>query len=194
MSGYILYGGRFTRAMICEMVFAELGMDYELREIDMTAREHRSDSYLAVNPAALIPSLVTPEGQTLYETPAISLYLAEKHGDGALAPLPGDPDRVAFGARLLWQGPFATAQPVEFARGLGVALGFLAVGLGLALPFWRRGRAAPRDEALALVAGFAAISVVAAYLVRRTMILLGLAAPADGYTVHWWRTFGSSQP
>ena len=102
MSGYILYGGRFTRAMICEMVFAELGIDYELREVDMTTREHRSESYLAVNPAALIPSLVTPEGQILYETPAISLYLAEKHGDGDLAPLPDDPDRGIFLSALFF--------------------------------------------------------------------------------------------
>ena len=102
MSGYILYGGRFTRAMICEMVFAELGVDYELKEVDMTTREHRSESYLAVNPASLIPSLVTPEGQTLYETPAISLYLAEKHGDGILAPLPGDPDRGVFLSALFF--------------------------------------------------------------------------------------------
>ena len=43
-----------------------------------------------------MPALVTPEGETLYETPAISLYLAERHGLTHLAPAVGDPDRGLF--------------------------------------------------------------------------------------------------
>ena len=81
---YILYGGRFTRALMVEMVMAEGGIPYELRNVDIVAHEHRRPEYLAVNPAGWVPALLTPEGETLYETPAINLYLGG-------APWPGPP-------------------------------------------------------------------------------------------------------
>ena len=83
---YVLYGGRFTRALIVEMVMAEGGIPYELRSVDIVAHEHREPAYLAVNPAGWVPALVTPAGETLYETPAINLYLAEHHRLTHLAP------------------------------------------------------------------------------------------------------------
>jgi len=93
---YILYGGRYTRAIIVEMVLAEGEIPYELRNVDIVAHEHRRPEYLAINPAGWVPALVTPEGDTLYETPAINLYLAERHGLTHLAPTADDPDRGLF--------------------------------------------------------------------------------------------------
>ena len=93
---YILYGGGFTRALIVEMVMAEGSIPYELRNVDIVAHEHRKPEYLAINPFGWVPALVTPEGRTLYETPAINLYLAEHHGLTHLAPAVDDPDRGLF--------------------------------------------------------------------------------------------------
>ena len=93
---YILYGGGFTRALITEMVMAEGDIPYELRNVDIVAHEHRRPEYLAVNPSGWVPALVTPEGRTLYETPAINLYLAEHHEVTHLAPALDDPDRGLF--------------------------------------------------------------------------------------------------
>ena len=93
---YILYGGSFTRAVINEMVMAEGGIDYELRPVDILKDEHRSPEFLAINPAGWVPALITPEGETLYETPAISLYLAERHGLEHLAPRIDEIERGAF--------------------------------------------------------------------------------------------------
>ena len=93
---YILYGGRYTRALITEMVLAEGGIPYEVRDVDIVAQGHRRPEYLAVNPSGWVPALVTPEGETLYETPAISLYLAERHRLTHLAPAVGDPERGRF--------------------------------------------------------------------------------------------------
>ena len=95
-SRYILYGGKPTRAMITQMVLAEGEIDYELRELDIYRDEHRSPEFLAINPAGWIPVLITPEGERLYETPGINLYLIETHHLDQLAPLPGDPQRGAF--------------------------------------------------------------------------------------------------
>lgn len=99
---YILYGGRFTRALLTEMVLLEAGLPYELREIDIVAHEHLGPEYLAVNPAGRVPALLTPEGQTLYETPAISLYLADHHALSHLAPRIEEPNRGPFLSGLFY--------------------------------------------------------------------------------------------
>ena len=102
MSGYILYGGTFTRALMVEMVLAEGGIDYELRNVDIVNDEHRSAAFLAINPAGWVPALMTPEGETLYETPAINLYLAERHGLSQLAPRTDEPARGPFLSGLFY--------------------------------------------------------------------------------------------
>jgi glutathione S-transferase len=102
MSKYVLYGGKFTRALITEMVLLEAGLEYELREIDIIGQQQLSEEYTDINPAALVPSLVTPDGDVLYETPAINLYLAEHHGIEHLAPFIGDPDRGPFLSALFF--------------------------------------------------------------------------------------------
>ncbi len=78
------------------MVLAEGDIAYELREVDIVGQEHRSAEFLAINPAGLVPVMITPEGGTLYETPAINLYLAERHGLTHLAPRVDEPERGAF--------------------------------------------------------------------------------------------------
>ncbi len=93
---YVLYGGRHTRSTLVEMVMAEGGIAYELRGVDILRGEHRTPEYLAINPAGWVPALVTPEGETLYETAAINLHLAERHGLTQLAPRTDDPDRGRF--------------------------------------------------------------------------------------------------
>ena len=93
---YVLYGCPFSRSLIVEMVLAEGGIGYEVRSVDIIWQEHRSVEYLAVNPNGLVPALLTPHGDTLYETPAICLYLAEHHDLTDLAPHCKEPERGAF--------------------------------------------------------------------------------------------------
>ena len=93
---YILYGGKFTRTLMVEMVLAEIGADYELRDVDIVGKQHLSEEFLKINPAGWVPALITPEGDNLYETQAINLYLAERHSQANLAPLIGDPQRGPF--------------------------------------------------------------------------------------------------
>ncbi|MEP1209144.1 MAG: glutathione S-transferase family protein [Rhizobiaceae bacterium] len=99
---YTLYGGKFTRALMTEMVFAELGVPYELIAVDTMNAEHRSEAFLKINPAGWVPALKTPEGAVLYETPAINLYLAERHGLGELVPALDDPRRGLFLSSLFY--------------------------------------------------------------------------------------------
>lgn len=99
---YVLYGGPFTRALIVEMVLAEGDIPYELRAVDIVKLEHRAPAFLAVNPAGRVPVLVTPEGETLYETPAINLYLAERHSLAHLVPRADEPERGSFLSGLFY--------------------------------------------------------------------------------------------
>ncbi len=99
---YILYGGRYTRALIVEMVLAEGELDYELRDVNIVDQEHRSPEFLAINPAGWVPALITPGGETLYETPAICLYLAEHHSLTHLAPRTEEAERGRFLSGLFY--------------------------------------------------------------------------------------------
>ena len=93
---YILYGGDFTRATLVQWVLEEGKIEYELRKIDLSKGEHRSAEFLAINPAGLVPVLITPDGDTLYEVAALMLYLADRHQLTELAPPSTDPDWGLF--------------------------------------------------------------------------------------------------
>lgn len=93
---YILYGGDFTRSVLVQWVLEEGGLEYELRKIDILKAEHRRAEFLAINPAGLVPVLITPDGQALYETAALMVYLADRHGLTDLAPPLTDPSRGLF--------------------------------------------------------------------------------------------------
>jgi GSH-dependent disulfide-bond oxidoreductase len=108
-----LYG--FLGPNVRKVVIAleELGLEYRVVWVDITAGEQFAASYRAVNPNAKVPALVDhdgPGGQeiVLFESAAILLYLAEKTG----RLLPVDPRRrweaVSWVAwQVANQGPMA---------------------------------------------------------------------------------------
>lgn len=93
---YILYGGDFTRSVLVQWVLEEGDLDYEFRAIDILKGQHKTAAFLAINPAGLLPVLITPEGQPLFETAALMVYLADRHGLSDLAPPVADPLRGLF--------------------------------------------------------------------------------------------------
>jgi glutathione S-transferase len=99
---YVLYNGPLARGLLVEMVMAEGGIAYEARMVDICRNEHRAPEYLAINPAGWVPALVTPEGEFLYETPAINLYLAERHDLVQLAPRVDELERGLFLSGLFY--------------------------------------------------------------------------------------------
>jgi glutathione S-transferase len=99
---YILYGGDFTRASLVQWVLEEGGIPYDFRKIDIVKGEHRAPEFLAINPAGLVPVLITPEGEALYEAAALMVYLADRHHLTDLAPAPADPRRGLFLSSVFW--------------------------------------------------------------------------------------------
>ncbi|TWB22668.1 glutathione S-transferase [Nitrospirillum amazonense] len=80
------------------MALEEIGAPYELVLLDRANAEHKSAPYLARNPTGRIPTLLDG-AETVFETAAILLHLADRHPESELAPAPGTPGRGRF---LTW--------------------------------------------------------------------------------------------
>ena len=59
------------------LLFAHLGMEYEVREVDVVNRSNRPDVLGGLNPALRVPTLVLDDGRPLAESGAILWYFAE---------------------------------------------------------------------------------------------------------------------
>jgi glutathione S-transferase len=74
-----IYGIARTRAFRALWMATELGLDYEHIQIEIGAHGARQPDYLAVNPNGRLPA-IDDDGFILWESLAINLYLAKKHG------------------------------------------------------------------------------------------------------------------
>ena len=90
---YRLHYAPDNASLIIRMTLEELGQPYDTALVDRSAQSQKSPDYLALNPNGLIPVLETPDGP-LFETGAILLWLADRHG--RLAPTLDSPQRGAF--------------------------------------------------------------------------------------------------
>jgi len=79
MSNLRIYGVARTRAFRALWIAKELGLDYEHIPIDIGDAGARSPEYLAINPNGRLPA-IDDGGFGLWESLAITLYLAKKHG------------------------------------------------------------------------------------------------------------------
>ncbi|HEV6964000.1 glutathione S-transferase family protein [Roseateles sp.] len=81
------------------ILLEEMGIPFELREVDRANNEHKSPAYLKLNPNGLIPVLVDGD-LVLYETAAILMHLADCHP--GFAPAPGTPQRAQYYKWMVW--------------------------------------------------------------------------------------------
>lgn len=99
----------------------ELGLEYRVVWVDITAGEQFAEAFRAINPNSKVPAMVDHDGPggrpvALFESAAILLYLAEKTG----RLLPADPQRRWSAVSwVAWQvanhGPMA-GQATHFLR------------------------------------------------------------------------------
>ena len=71
-----LYYAPNTCALASHIILEESGAPYETVRMDFAKNDQKSADYLAVNPKARVPALITEHG-VLTETPAILAYLAQ---------------------------------------------------------------------------------------------------------------------
>jgi glutathione S-transferase len=85
MSRLRIYGIARTRAFRVLWVAKELGLDYDHEPIEIGPAGARRPEYLAINPNGRLPA-IDDHGFVLWESLAITLYLAKKHGTGRFYP------------------------------------------------------------------------------------------------------------
>jgi GST-like protein len=91
---YVIYGAPGSGSGIVEAACAEIGVEYEVRDLDARNDEHRGEAYAAVNPHRKMPTLETEDGEIITESVAILLTLDERHRDAGLLPHPGSKERA----------------------------------------------------------------------------------------------------
>jgi glutathione S-transferase len=91
---YVLYGARGSGSGIIEAICAELGVDYETRDIDVRSGENQEPAYRQLHPLGKLPTLLLPDGEIITETVAIILTLDERHPKSRLLPPPGSKTRA----------------------------------------------------------------------------------------------------
>ena len=73
-----LYGPARSSAGRCLWCLEEIGVAYENKNVDMRTREHKSETYLNINPNGKVPAMVDGDLK-LFESMAINFYLADKY-------------------------------------------------------------------------------------------------------------------
>ena len=85
MPGLRIYGIARTRAFRALWIAEEVGIAYDHLPIEVGDAGARSPEFLALNPNGRLPCIVD-DGFVLFESLAITLYLAKKHALGTLYP------------------------------------------------------------------------------------------------------------
>lgn len=132
-----IYGIARTRAFRALWIAKEVGIDYEHLPIEIGDTGAKTPEFLAINPNGRLPVIVDGDF-VLFESLAITLYLAKKHSPGRLYP------GTLEGEAKAWQ--WTTWALTEVDRGVNI-WSLHAVRL----PEAERD-AAKRDEALKVIA------------------------------------------
>ena len=125
------------------IVLRESGLKFDIENVDTKAGKTASGAdFRALNPKGYVPTLQMDDGQILTEGAVIVQYLADKKGDGQLAPRPGTPERYrlqewltyiateihkSFG--LLWNKSVGETAHAVVREGLEKKFDFLARNL-----------------------------------------------------------------
>ena len=75
-----------TCSLASHIALIDADASYELVRLSFANEDQRKPEYLAINPKARVPALVTDEG-VLTETPALLAYIAQKFPKADLAPV-----------------------------------------------------------------------------------------------------------
>lgn len=92
---YTLYYGRGAASLAIHAALKEIGVPYELVEVDLEAGQQRSPDYLRLNPQGKVPTLLI-DGRPFHESAALMMMLAERHPHSDLAPPAGSLARAEW--------------------------------------------------------------------------------------------------
>lgn len=90
---YVLHYAPDNASLVIRLALEQIGVPYRAELVDRRNNAQTSDAYKALNPHGLIPTLETDQG-VIFETAAILLWLADRHG--GLGPAPDAAQRGDF--------------------------------------------------------------------------------------------------
>jgi GST-like protein len=93
---YTIYGALGSGSVPVEATLTLLGQPYDVVEAPTWEGAAQQAKVAGVNPLRQIPALVTPDGETITESAAILIWLADHHPEARLAPSPDSPLRGQF--------------------------------------------------------------------------------------------------
>ena len=93
---YTLYGALGSGSVPVEATLTLLGQPYSVVEAPTWEGAAQQDKVAGVNPLRQIPALVTPDGETITESAAILIWLADRFPQARLAPAVDSPLRAQF--------------------------------------------------------------------------------------------------
>ncbi|MFN3352769.1 MAG: glutathione S-transferase family protein [Brevundimonas sp.] len=93
---YLVYGAVGSGSTPVEAALTLIGAPYRVEDIVTYASEAERERMSPHNPMRQVPVLVTPEGETITESAAILIWLADRHAEAGLAPPIHDARRGQF--------------------------------------------------------------------------------------------------
>ena len=93
---YTVYGALGSGSVPVEATLTLLGQSYSVVEAPTWEGAAQQDKVADVNPLRQIPALVTPGGETITESAAILVWLADRYPEARLAPDLESPLRAQF--------------------------------------------------------------------------------------------------
>ncbi len=93
---YTLYWHPYSSSYAPMAVLEELGVDFDLYEVDYDGGENLTPEYQLLQPLGLIPAPGIGEDQSMFESAAIILYLCDRHKEADLAPSIEEQDRHSY--------------------------------------------------------------------------------------------------
>lgn len=96
MATYRIFSALGSGGVPVEAAMSLIGLPYEIVEAPTWEGEAQQAKVAPVNPLKQIPALVTPDGETITESAAILIWLADRFPEARLGPTIDDPRRAQF--------------------------------------------------------------------------------------------------
>ena len=172
---YTLWGEPNSGSFMVEAALAEAGQKVRLIDMDLEKDEQHEPDFLAVNAAGKIPALRFPDGETMTQSAAILIALAEEHPAARLLPALGAPDHrhalrwLVHLTAEIYPLIEVSDYPFRFGPPETSEVGMRSLVRTRIRERWRVVEAAAADEGTFLLSGFSAIDLAITVLSRWTI-------------------------
>jgi len=114
-----LYHRPRTRSSRFIWLLEELGAPYQIKEVATRTREGGAPDPANPHPHGKVPA-ISDDGEIVWESPAIALYLTDKYPTAGIGPAVGDPKRGAYVSWLVYYG--SALEPALMSKFMNVTV------------------------------------------------------------------------